>query len=215
MTIRDQIIHLLSSHICGKLSFHFATISIHGWQYRKVAHNIANGHIQIVQVAGMGPDKAEYRVDRNTMLVGPMVAADLIVHEATHAIEDMVGRHQDRYDAEAAAYVAQAMYLMLKKPSLRGTPYRQNVQFAKEETMACVLNASKCNSAIANAAAVIAGCVLEKRRPHPGDLRRLREAIYNTSSYYAPGIYPPFDGLKKNNFLSTVELANIHGTLVH
>lgn len=43
----------------------------------------------------------------------------LVVHESTHAIQDIQGIHMNRRDAECAAYTAQSMYCFVRGTTLR------------------------------------------------------------------------------------------------
>src|SRR5579871_6829950 len=115
MDVKTKILETLNSDAAKQVSFKIENIQINGrTDYPMIANMIREGKIQVVQTPLKSPDEGEYRPDRATILVGMTTYDDLMIHECTHAIQDVRGIPTNRLASEAVAYVAQLMYRLKK-----------------------------------------------------------------------------------------------------
>jgi hypothetical protein len=211
MQTKADIIRTLSSAACAAITFKIHHISIHRLDYARVSHKIASGSIQVVQQMSHASNYAEYLADHDTILVGPSFDADVIVHEATHAILDMRGRStKSLFYNEAVAYVAQAMYLFTVKPSLTaGVTLAQAHTFVAQESIACLFDPSKCLAATAEAAGVIAMTILGGHHPKESDVAILKNSIPSNPRYHGKPRKVHFSGLHRSSHLGAAKLQQI------
>jgi hypothetical protein len=208
MQTKADIIRTLSSAACSGITFKIHDIFIHGLEYARVAQKINSGSIQVVQQAAHATNYAEYLADHDTILVGPSFDADVIVHEATHAILDMRGPStRSLYYNEAVAYVAQAMYLFMVKPSLTaGLSIAQAQRFVAQQSIACLFDSNNCAAATAEAAGVIAMTILGGHRPKDRDVAILKNSIPSNPRYHGKPRKVHFSGLHGSSHLGATKL---------
>ena len=89
MSIPGDIIQLLRSSECAKISLTLCNIAIDGGGYKAVADKIDDGRIRVLTSPDVPPDSAIYERIRNVFIVNASISRTLIVHEATHAINDL------------------------------------------------------------------------------------------------------------------------------
>jgi len=119
--LEDNIIRILESPEVRRINFQCGPVRIYGQGYRRVADAIRSRrlvcvHNTLAQQAGVALYQHAVGPNRVNRLQIPDPAFPnihhkaMLVHEATHAIEDYHRRALNELDAEAAAYLAQMMY---------------------------------------------------------------------------------------------------------
>ena len=121
MSLKQDVLEVLSDPVLGKMNFFVMDVHIESRQYLKISYLIENDAIQVEQ--GEKEGKAAYSMSHDRLVTqreNPLASLEqrgLIVHECTHAIIDMDELRVTRVTSEAAAYLAQVTYLLLKKPT--------------------------------------------------------------------------------------------------
>jgi hypothetical protein len=216
VTIKDDFVRTLLGSPCNKISFRVCHCGIHRHDFASIAHKVASGQIQIVQRRSLPSADAEYSVDHATFFVGPSISADLIIHESTHAIQDMHRKPVEFYDSEAVAYIAQTMYILLRmgpRSAPRNISHGNAERFAWGNLWACMGNRSRCTEATGNAAAIVALSLIRGHQPATSDLQLLRSAL-QFNPKYSMGGGTQFNGFRRDRFLTAAELNTIGGTLI-
>ena len=91
MSLRTDIIALMRSPACQAMNLTIDRTRIAGSDFRQIATCIESRSIQVVRSAVAG-SRAAYNRRYNCLLVGPAPSANLVVHEAVHAINDWYRR---------------------------------------------------------------------------------------------------------------------------
>jgi hypothetical protein len=133
--VKSRIVAELRQSWMRQLVFRCGETVVDYTQYGRVACAIASDRIHVdvsrEDIAGsacyspyeMGSDEAPFLL--NTLYLRPHFAfgsirqVGLVVHEATHAIQDIQGRRMIRREAECAAYTAQSFYCFVRGTTLR------------------------------------------------------------------------------------------------
>jgi hypothetical protein len=109
-----KVVKLLYS--VKKIDFHLGGLHISADGLAKVACEVGQAHIQVIKNSSLGSD-AQYNSKTDTISIKAPNFNDaefksLIVHESVHALVDIVkAKGTRRLAGEAAAYLAQAIYL--------------------------------------------------------------------------------------------------------
>ena len=220
MGLKADFIALLKTGTVSQIKFKIGTIRVYGDGFKTIADRcIAKKHIQIVQSATWPPRLALYNRKLNCLVIGPGVPANnLLVHEATHMLNDWHKRRVNGIEDEVSAHVARAMYMLLARGWLRNRAMRNRIAAADriigQQCRALPKN-NTCRVATVNAAAMVAIEFLEGRTPSTAMLNRVRAAVRRWPVYVATGIANPrnYDGIRHVN-LPAAELAKIRGTLI-
>ena len=122
--LASNITKVLEDDCVRKINFHLGGLHVSGDGLGDVAGAIGRGDIKVARDSSLGPD-AEYDAKKNTLTIkapdfeNPEFRS-LIVHESVHALIDM-GKAKDvrSLTGEAAAYLAQAIYLWHKIGDVR------------------------------------------------------------------------------------------------
>ena len=122
---------ILLSRACQKICFPWQGQVISGKGYRSVVMALLESRIQVK--TGALPDDAGglYDSKQNLLVLHPMFNPDdiffqmTLVHEATHAIQDMqfAGHSLWRLDGEAAAYIAEQLFVLFSPPPENTSPF--------------------------------------------------------------------------------------------
>ena len=121
MSLKQDVLEVLSDPVLGKMNFFVEDVHIESRQYAKVQYLIENDAIEVEH--GEEEGKAAYSMSADRLVTqkeSPLASLEqrgLIIHECTHAIIDMDQLRVTRLTSEAAAYLAQVTYLLLKKPT--------------------------------------------------------------------------------------------------
>jgi hypothetical protein len=127
MSLKDDVVNLLRSREAQSINFRFGTISIYGSGYGTIASAIETRHIMLENMVSRvsGALLCEYchsvgvncvnrlLVDEALDFNAP-VEAQLVIHEATHAVMDYQRTRLNLLESEATAYIAGAFYCVLK-----------------------------------------------------------------------------------------------------
>jgi len=127
MSLQDDVVTLLRSREAQRINFRFGPVPVYGAGYATIASAIGNGRIML---AGMesriqGALLCEYRESEGENHVNRLLVdvdldfsapfeAQLVIHEATHALMDYQATPLNLLDSEAAAYIAGTFYCFLK-----------------------------------------------------------------------------------------------------
>lgn len=214
MSIKTDIVRALRSPACAGISFKLGHIQIHGTDYVRVTGKIESGAIQIVQVMSDTSGLARYSWKHATVLVGPSITPSQVIHEATHAAQDIHAKPWKFYDAELAAYVAQAIFRLLSPSSLTNTPISTRPSLERAALLPCPLSKTGQTDALRNAATEIARRLLTKTAVHQHDVERLRIAIKAHQVYSTARRAVRFDGLRNDKYYTTSQLQQMGGALV-
>jgi hypothetical protein len=134
MALVSSCANILLSPACQSISFHWLGQFVNGKGYREVTFALFESRISLVTGPLSGEVKGQYDFDDNSFtLKSPFNPKDLfrqmnVVHEATHAIQDIEchGAWLARWDIEAAAYVAGWFYFLNSNPD--------NAQWSRRST---------------------------------------------------------------------------------
>ena len=186
MSLLTDTLSILRSAECQRVNFRLESIRVYGDGYKTIAKNIETGHIQIVMSSAISSQVAAYDSQYNCLILGRTPKPNLIVHECTHALNDWHKRKIIAVDDEASAHIAQMMYVLLKDRSLNNLIAELNLQHRADFfAQRCGINPQSCNTAAVGAAAVIAGDLLNARKPTFYRLQQLRNAIQRDPKYRA------------------------------
>ena len=210
MGVKTDVVNILNDRDCNGISFKLRNARVSGSRFAAVAAKINSGDIQVVVVPGM-VDRAKYVYERDTLQVGPSPEADLVIHEAMHAFQDIQRQEVQTIHAEACAYVAQCLYIALKDPTqmLGVNRISQRQRITSQMTQCTGLNAH-CAAAIGSAAGLVALSLFQGRTPLPSDVSQLYSVISAVPEYAAKPSNVSYDGLN-HRFMSTQELQQVHG----
>lgn len=126
MTIAEQIIAILEDDITEQVHFRCEDVSVWGGGYKIIARKIRDGDIMCMENVRLDDDVAMYTHTQNKFSVSTAMAQArvwhliqkaMIVHEATHALEDRQRKPLNTIDAECPSYIAQCMYLKIAVPN--------------------------------------------------------------------------------------------------
>jgi outer membrane protein OmpA-like peptidoglycan-associated protein len=115
-----NVLKTLSDPVLERLDFFVDSMHIRGEAYQKIYDLIKDEQILVVE--GKNPDKATYKSDTDTLTTQnapsppDLFNRSVLVHECTHAIADMEHATISALGNESAAYLAQAVYLLLSDP---------------------------------------------------------------------------------------------------
>jgi len=138
VTTADQIEHVLRSAPVQRIRFRCGRTWVDGAQYLAIADGVHAGNIRVSETVADEDAAAAYSFtttdtfEADTFYLGPsfdfssVLKLGLLVHEATHAIEDYQRLGLNVIDGECAAYVAQAAYFIA-----RGTTWADKVRVAR------------------------------------------------------------------------------------
>ena len=131
MSLHEDTIALLRSREVQRINFRFDSIRVYGSGFDAVARAIEHGRIQIAgmvsRVPGallcqyahsVGPNRVNRLLIDTALDFNAAFEAQLVVHEATHALMDYHATPLGLLDSEATAYVAGAFYCVVKNVSL-------------------------------------------------------------------------------------------------
>jgi len=190
MSIRTDIIDVLRSPNCRRINFTLGTVRVSGAEYATIAQCVVNGHIQVVQSSVIASTMAAYYRKYNYFAVGSSPSRNLIVHEATHALNDWHKRTITDVDDEACAYVAQMVFTLIENPNLRNAiqnrastglaeRFSQALRQCLSSEVLPLLDSNICNSAAVALAGILALELLAGRAMPLGTLQDLRTALDN------------------------------------
>ncbi len=133
-----KVSQVLLSQACQRIDFRWGKLHVTGKAYRAVVFALVESRIDIFEADGadhkLDPDaEATYIGNPETIIIGPHLNAHtaynqrVIVHEATHAVQD--DQLSDEWvwslDDEATAYVAEWLFIIHSSPNphhLRSKP---------------------------------------------------------------------------------------------
>jgi hypothetical protein len=120
MSPKQDVLEILSDPVLSKLNFFVGDVHIASRLYMKVGILIEEEDIVVER--GNEAGKAKYNMSGNRLITqpDPLSSHDqrgLIIHECTHAFIDIDQLRVSRLTSEAAAYLAQVTYLLLKNPA--------------------------------------------------------------------------------------------------
>jgi hypothetical protein len=108
---RRRVLGILREPVVGQLSYRLGSFVMVATDYERVAKAIDRGRISVVD----NPDfkgNAVYDAGPNRMTISASSASpSLVIHEATHAVQDARRMNLTHAEAEMLAYVAQFLYL--------------------------------------------------------------------------------------------------------
>jgi len=129
-----DVLRTLSDPILKQIDFTLDSIHVRGEAYEKI-YELVNDE-QILVVEGKDPNKATYNPGTDTIETQnapsppDLLNRSMLVHEATHAIKDMEHVTVTALGNEAAAYIAQATYLLLSNPQFQLPPGNNHLRLA-------------------------------------------------------------------------------------
>lgn len=126
VVLKMEVVALLRSPVVGKLEFKYDKSIFSGEDYRKLADDIMLGKVGVFTDTLSPGAGAEYHqlpshAHPNSIVLPVawnMIGNDLwrrmgVVHEATHAIQDKRAVTMSEVDAEAPAFVSEALFVLL------------------------------------------------------------------------------------------------------
>jgi hypothetical protein len=120
--LAKQVCYILTGGNTAYCNFRFGTQSVSQSKFQEVAAYISMGAIQVTEMPSstqtaaeyypctMHPDKKATLQVKATLNQANHIAVSNVIHEATHATQDIQRLMLAQEDAEAAAYIAQAVY---------------------------------------------------------------------------------------------------------
>ena len=178
MSARSLIIAALRSTSCRQLNFQTGAVNINAPAYGTIAMCVENRQIQVVLSSVFPSTHAMYHKAFNCFVTGNSPSQNLIIHEATHAINDWYRRSIQDVDDEVSAYLAQMIFLFSQNLSLQRSMIQPQVVSNTRQVMAlCRTDERYCNSAALGLAAGIAINFLSGGRIDRGTLRPLWDAL--------------------------------------
>lgn len=117
----NNVLSVLKGSHVTQIQFKYRSQTINWGWYWKVKQNIEEGKIQVrydsvVSNFGLGVYNPDERTMGGNSIILPSVDVttwklrSVILHECTHAVQDVQGTALDRIESEGAAYVAQNIY---------------------------------------------------------------------------------------------------------
>ncbi len=214
MGLRSDIMTLLSSAVPARTDFTLFSHRIHGRDYGQIANSIRNGHIQIVQSATCPSTLAAYNRTRNCFVVGTSPSENLIIHEATHAINDWHGRALRGSDDEGLAYVAQMVYVCRQNPAVRTAALSDTTRLRTDQSlMMCGSNSRLCSQATIGYATIIAATLMEGGTPAADLLQNFQRALAADPNTISPAVSRGYDHITRTEIPADY-LSEISGTIV-
>ena len=178
MGIKANIIRLLSSQNVTLTDFTLFGYRIRGQDYSHIAACVRNGHIQIVQGTRVSSTTAAYQRRLNCITVGSNPSENLVVHEATHAINDWHARAITATEDEGLAYVAQMIFVCRKSPDIQRAALTSTVRRRIDQSLTvCGSNRSMCNQATIGFATLIAATLRSGQTPTRETIADYRRAL--------------------------------------
>lgn len=120
---KQELISLLTDPVLQEVNFICMNCWISGKDYGIIANKVKNGHIKVNfhSFTGFG-GKNVYNSMWNTLILHKSLfdseyGKAMVVHEATHAIQDMKRQSLTVGNSEVAAYIAAYIYLLKKGKS--------------------------------------------------------------------------------------------------
>jgi hypothetical protein len=126
LLLKMEVISLLRSPVVAKMDFKYDRFSVKGDDYRWLADAIAQGKVGVFADTLSPGAGAEYQQlpvhDHPNSLVLPASWTNLgtdvwrrmsVIHEATHALQDKAAKNMNQVAAEAPAFVAEALFVLL------------------------------------------------------------------------------------------------------
>jgi hypothetical protein len=125
MTLEEKIIDILENSITARVHFRCDGVNVWGEGYKIIADKIRSRAILCMENTRLPAGVAFYSAEPNKLSVSTEMANGmtsatekaLIVHEATHALEDRAARPMNLIDSECPAFIAQCMYLKIAMPN--------------------------------------------------------------------------------------------------
>lgn len=221
MGLRSDIVALLTSSDVALTDFRLFGHRICGTDYGHIAGAVRNGHIQIVQaswdpVNGRAWDttRAAYNKAFNCFLVGAEPSDSLLVHEATHAINDWYGRALMPVEDEGIAYVAQMVYLCRHDPAIQmlslSGDFARNTSYIAAH---CGRDAVLCNQAVIGYATLVAGALRVGETPSASLMRDFRQALHHDPGTLFPDSIRQYNHIERTTIPADF-IAGVRGTLV-
>ncbi len=189
MGLRTNIINLLASSSPARTDFTLFGRRIHGRDYGTIASAIRNGHIQIVQSATFPSGMAAYSRAMNCFTVGASPSDSLIIHEATHAINDWHGRTLRGTEDEGLAYVAQMVYVCRTNPAIRAAALSDTTRERTDQSlMMCGATSRLCSQSTIGYATIIAATLMDGRAPAADLLQNFQRALSGDPNTLGPSV---------------------------
>ncbi|MCB2078018.1 MAG: hypothetical protein KDE55_10010 [Novosphingobium sp.] len=116
---KRTIIETLTSAQARLTDFTLFGIRISGRDYGHIANAVRNDQVLVVESLRMPSTMAMYNKALNCFTVGTQPTPSLIVHEATHAINDWHHRSVSGAVDEGICYVAQMIYVLRGNPAIQ------------------------------------------------------------------------------------------------
>ncbi|OQX75757.1 MAG: hypothetical protein B6D61_09825 [Bacteroidetes bacterium 4484_249] len=214
MSALTDIVKVLRSPGCQNINFQYKNIKVSGSGFRKIASEILLGHIKIVSSFTVPSNAAKYNFIYNYLVTGIFPEKNLIVHECTHALNDLHKLKILKIDDEASAYIAQCFYMIIANEfSINSFSKTTADRFYK----GCINNPGKssCHKAIFHNGLVIAMDYLTKAKPIDKFIEQLRNAIQHHPLYSrtARNRMNNYDGLI-NKHIPQAHLNKVHGKII-
>ena len=171
----QAVLKTLSNRAIAKIKFEIDSFPVNAAAYSKVAELVKSSKIPVVYDASAGTS-AYYYQNQNKLELGFTVAATptkagLIVHECTHAAFDAYSYSRATVaTSEAAAYIAQCIFVRLNWPGTLGEGER-------------LYNDDEKKDRVFEAAWRIAAGILKGMKPGASDYASLKKAIIDDPEY--------------------------------
>lgn len=214
MGLKADIIATLESRQATITDFTLFGHRISGQDYRRIAGYIRTQQIQIVRRSDRADTHASYDRTYNCFTVGNRPSNSLVVHEATHAINDLHSRSLDPVVDEALAYLAQMIYACRVNPSHRAAGASPRLpHFAQACEQEPGHADHPCTTAVVGYATRIAVTLMDGERPDAETLRNYRNALSNDPNTRNRSRRRHYDGIRHVH-LTAETLQGINGEVV-
>ncbi len=161
-------------------NFSACNVRIRGGDYQSIARSVRSAQTQVVLSPATASTCAAYNRQYNCFLVGATPSNSVLVHEATHAIQDLHRRAIVDVDDEACAYIAQFLYTVRSNADVdraAGTPRFVHNTSTLNRVCTTTTTPGACNAAAMGYAAQIAR-EINLGHPIPAELlAHLREVL--------------------------------------
>lgn len=220
MGIRTDTINLLRSSDVALTDFTLFGYRVTGRDYAQIANCIANDQIQIVQIASAPATRAAYERTYNSFTVGAAITPSLIVHEATHAVNDWYGRTLDPVVDECLAYTAQMIFVCRQDPRVQSAALSPEFA-ARGSAFAGVCSTSlrgaapnldSCTAGTIAFATMVAATLRSGATPDDQLLQEFRQAVRQDPNTDDPERTRAYDRISRVT-IPPAELARIGGVL--
>lgn len=187
MGLRSDIVATLTSSDVALTDFRLFGRRICGADFAHVAGAVRNGQIQVLQAswdADRGrawlPTRAAYNKALNCFIVGATPSQSLVVHEATHAINDWHGRTLRPVEDEGLAYVAEMVYVCRQNPAIARQARTEEFRgYTLMYTMQCGSVEDACTNSVIGYATRIAAVLIDGEVPDAQLLRDFQDALHS------------------------------------